>query len=125
MLLENETINEEIKPSPIEHDSGLSENESSQTKSEPIAAKSATVLHPLSSSSDVESGINGDYPSSRKSSSVHHLSNAEMSNNPILERIAFEVNSIALDWCSYHIPLHCTCASPFDSAQRKVRSANQ
>jgi len=88
--------NEQIKTSLPEHDSGLSENES---------------IHPLSSSSDLESGINDDYSPSPKSYETNGI--------PTLEHIALELNSIALDWRSYHAPLHCTCASPFDSSQRK------
>jgi hypothetical protein len=114
--LENE---QQIVTSFPEHDSGLSENELSQTTKE-----SNKNFHPLSSSSDVESGINGDYsPSHKRSSSqfiLQHQSSGEMNDIPTLERIAFELNSIALDWRSYHAPLHCSCALPFDTAQRKV-----
>ena len=86
--------------------------------------KTTVIIHPLSSSSDVESGINGDYSPSRKPSSspfiLQHQSSADIAELPTLERIAFELNSIALDWRSYNTPSHCTCALPFDTAQRKV-----
>jgi len=117
--ISNETLNEQVVTCLPEHDSGLSENELSQTTKE-----SNKNFHPLSSSSDVESGINGDYsPSHKRSSSqfiLQHQSSGEMNDIPTLERIAFELNSIALDWRSYHAPLHCSCALPFDTAQRKV-----
>jgi myotubularin-related protein 6/7/8 len=122
-ILENEIIDEPMKASLPEHDSGISENELCQTKSDLISLKSTTINHPLSSSSDVESGINGDYSPSRKSSSLpfilQHQSNTETIDLPTLERITFELNSIALDWRSYNTPPHCTCALPFDTAQRK------
>ncbi len=122
--ISNENINEQVKTSLPEHDSGLSENELYQTTVESIPSKSNQTIHPLSSSSDVESGINGDYSPNHKPSSsqfiLQHQSSAETNDIPTLERIAFELNSIAVDWRSYHAPLHCTCASPFDSAQRKV-----
>jgi hypothetical protein len=125
--LENDTVaSTEVQQATSlpEHDSGLSENELPQTAPEPIPSKSDKITHPLSSSSDVESGINGDYsPVNKPSSSpfvLQHQSSIDINDIPTLERIAFELNSIALDWSSYHAPLHCTCALPFDSAQRKV-----
>jgi hypothetical protein len=120
--ISNETLNEQVVTCLPEHDSGLSENELYHTTNESIPSKSNKNFHPLS---DVESGINGDYsPPSRKPSSsqfiLQHQSNSEINDIPTLERIVFELNSIALDWRSYHAPLHCTCALPFDTAQRKV-----
>ena len=107
-----------------EHDSGLSENELCQPTAEPIPVKLQKFPHPLSLSYDVESGINGDYsPSGKPSPSpfvFQHQPGTDTSDTPSLERISFELNSIALDWRSYHAPLHCTCALPFDSAQRRV-----
>jgi hypothetical protein len=120
--ISNENLNEQVTT----YDSGLSENELSQTTTTTasLPSKSNIISHPLSSSSDVESGINGDYSPSRNPSSsqvsFHHQSSQDINDIPTLERIAFELNSIALDWRSYHAPLHCTCALPFDSAQRKV-----
>jgi hypothetical protein len=121
--ISNETLNEQVITSLPEHDSGLSENELYHTTSESIPSKSNQIFHPLSSSSDVESGINGDYSPSHKPSSqfiLQHQLSSEINGIPTLERIAFELNSIAIDWRSYHAPPHCSCALPFDSAQRKV-----
>ncbi|CAF2973142.1 unnamed protein product [Rotaria sp. Silwood2] len=107
----------------IEHDSGLSENELNQTTVESIQPKLTKFLQPLSSSSDVESGISSDYSPNNKlftsSFTLQHQSSSEINDMPTLERISFELNSIALDWCSYHAPFHCSCSLPFDSAQRK------
>ncbi|CAF4620482.1 unnamed protein product [Rotaria sp. Silwood1] len=97
-----EKSNHHKKTSLPELDSGLSEAELSQTRiTDSISLKLNTILQPppTLSSSDVESGFSGDY-------SPH-------------ERIALELNSIALDWRSYHTPVHCACSLPFDSAQRK------
>ncbi len=106
-----------ILTSLTEHDSGSSEVESGPSRTNKI-------LQTLSSSSDVESGISSDYSlSGRPPSSpivLQHQSSAETNDIPTIERIAFELNSIALDWCSYQAPFHCACAIPFDSAQRKV-----
>ena len=126
-ITSNEDVNEQVNNSITslpEHDSGLSENESSQTTTESISSKTKTSFQPLSASSDVESGISSDYsPSGRPSSSTlvfRHQSSTEMNDIPTIERLALELNSIALDWRSYQAPLHCSCALPFDSAQRKV-----
>jgi hypothetical protein len=79
----------------------------------------------LPASSDVESGFSGDYSPHGKTPSspfaLQHQSSIDTNDLPTLERIALELNSIALDWRSYHAPVHCACSLPFDSAQRKVR----
>ncbi|CAF1474994.1 unnamed protein product [Adineta steineri] len=111
----NEQTNHSTTSLP-EQDGSSSETEPSQTANK--------NLPPLSLSSDVESGINSDYsPSDRTSVSpplnLQHQSSGEIDDIPTIERIAFELNSIALDWRSYQAPLHCTCSLPFDSAQRK------
>ncbi|CAF4770744.1 unnamed protein product, partial [Rotaria sp. Silwood1] len=124
--ISNEDINENHNIiSFIEHDSGLSENELNQTtggeSNQIILTK---FLQPLNSSSDIESGISSsDYSPKNKiftsSFTLQHQLNSENNDIPTLERISFELNSIALDWRSYHAPFHCTCSLPFDSAQRK------
>jgi hypothetical protein len=111
-----------------ELDSGISESELCQTTADPISSKSNQILQPLSSSSDVESGIGDSSPNGKislSSSILQHRSSAEINDLPTLERIALELNSIAIDWRSYHTPAHCTCALPFDSAQRKVWKRKQ
>ena len=79
---------------------------------------------PPPSFSDVESGFSGDYSPHGKiplsSFILPHQSSLDMNDIPTLERIALELNSIALDWRSYNAPVHCDCSLPFDSAQRKV-----
>lgn len=74
-----------------------------ETVSESNSIESSHVSHPLSS--DAENDINNDGTSNQKLSPI--------------DRLTLEVNSIALDWKSYHASFSCTCASPFDSAQRK------
>lgn len=123
--LENGTVNELVKSSPTEPESGLSENEFFPIKSEAIPVKSPNITHPLSSPSEIESNSIGNYPRRRKStssqSSLRYRSNTELTEATTLDRIVFEVNSIALDWRPYQTSLECNCALPFDSAQRKVR----
>ena len=106
-----------------EFDSGLSENELCQIS---IPSKLNQILQPPPSLSDVESGFSGDYsPHGKISSStfiLQHQSSLDTNDLPTLERIALELNSIALDWRSYHAPVHCACSLPFDSAQRKVKN---
>ncbi|CAF2134637.1 unnamed protein product [Rotaria magnacalcarata] len=123
----NEDINElqenQNPTSSIEHDSGSSENELNQTTAESNPPKSNQHLQLLNSLSDVESGISSDYSPKMKPFSpsfiLPHQSSLEINDIPTIERIAFELNSIAVDWRTYHAPLHCACSSPFDSAQRK------
>ena len=109
-----------------ELDSGLSESEICQTTTtttDSIPSKLNKILQPLSSSSDVESGTGDSSPNDKTSSLsfiLQNQSSVEINDIPTLERISLELNSIALDWRSYHTPVHCTCALPFDSAQRKV-----
>lgn len=109
-----------------ELDSGLSEAEICSTRTtDSISSKLNTILRPPPPClSDVESGFSGDYSPHDKTSSspinLQHQSSVDTNDLPTLERIALELNSIALDWRSYHAPLHCTCSLPFDSAQRKV-----
>lgn len=115
---------EQTKTSLPEFDSGLSENELCPP-SAPL--KLSQILHPPAApSSDVESGFSGDYsPHNQNSSStfiLQHQSSIDTNDLPTLERIALELNSIALDWRSYHAPVHCACSLPFDTVQRKVRS---
>ena len=105
-------------------DSGLSEAELCPTRAnDSIPSKLNQILPPFPSS-DVESGFSGDYSPHRKTSSslftLQHQSSIDTNDVPTLERIALELNSIALDWRSYHAPVHCACSLPFDSAQRKV-----
>ncbi len=136
------TSNEDVDDSDIEKgnhhrnkislpelDSGLSEAELCQTRiTDSIPSKLNTILQPLQlpppSSSDVESGFGGDCSPHGKTSSspftLQHQSSIDTNDLPTLERIALELNSIALDWRSYHAPVHCACSLPFDSAQRKV-----
>jgi myotubularin-related protein 6/7/8 len=132
------TSNEDVDDSDIEKgnshcnkislpdfDSGLSENDLCQTRIiDSIPSKLNTILQPLPSSSDVESGFCGDYSPHGKTPSspfiLQHQSSIDINDLPTLERIALELNSIALDWRSYHAPVHCACSLPFDSAQRKV-----
>ncbi|CAF1000015.1 unnamed protein product [Rotaria sordida] len=132
------TSNEDVDDSDIEKgnhhkkislselDSGLSEAELCQTRIiDSISLKSNTILQPLPtlSSSDVESGFSGDYSPHGKtplsSFTLPHQSSIDTNDIPTIERIALELNSIALDWRSYHTPVHCACSLPFDSAQRK------
>ena len=110
-----------------ELDSGLSEAELCQARTNgSIPSKLNRILAPPPppSSSDVESGFSGDCSPHGKTSSspftLQHQSSIDMNDIPTLERIALELNSIALDWRSYHAPVHCACSLPFDSAQRKV-----
>ncbi|UJR22795.1 hypothetical protein I4U23_025827 [Adineta vaga] len=115
--LEDGTISDEDIRKLVNHHNGSSDNELPQTTT-------TDAKLPLSSS-DVESGISSDQsPNGRPSSSsatfvLQHQSSADIIEIPTIERIAFELNSIALDWRSYQAPFHCTCALPFDSAQRK------
>jgi len=71
------------------------------------ASETSNISHPLSL--DVENDVNGD-------------NNKSKQNLSPIDRLTFEVNSIALDWKSYHASFSCTCASPFDSSQRKVQN---
>jgi myotubularin-related protein 6/7/8 len=113
------------KNSLAEIDSGLSEAELCQTRTnDSIPSKLNRILPPpLPASSDVESGFSGDYSPHGKTPSspfiLQHQSSIDTNDLPTLERIALELNSIALDWRSYHAPVHCACSLPFDSAQRK------
>lgn len=111
---------EQNKSSLLEVDSGLSENELCPSS---IPLKLNQILQPPTSLSDVESGFGGDYsPQNRTFPSKYSLrqqSSLDTNDLPTLERIALELNSIALDWKSYHAPIHCACSSPFDTAQRK------
>ena len=117
-----------MKTSLPELDSGLSETE---FRSDSVALKLNTILPPPPppSLSDVESGFSGDYSPHGKTSSspihLQHQSSVDTNDMPTLERIALELNSIALDWRSYHAPVHCSCSLPFDSAQRKVKKYNE
>jgi hypothetical protein len=112
-----------------ELDSGLSETELPlKRRTVSTSSKLNAVLSlptSLPASSDVESGFSGDYSPYDKtlSSPIDQRRRSSLDNNdiPTLERIALELNSIALDWRSYHAPVHCACSLPFDSAQRKVR----
>ncbi|CAM4750036.1 unnamed protein product [Rotaria magnacalcarata] len=131
------TSNEDVDDSDVEKgnhhkkislpelDSGLSETELSQTRiADSISSKLNTILKPSTlSTSDVESGFSGDYSPHGKaplsSFILQHQSSIDTNDIPTIERIALELNSIALDWRSYHTPLHCSCSLPFDSAQRK------
>lgn len=109
----NENVQNHVSPSTKtlpDHDSGSSENE-----------LPPSIVETKQSSSDVESGISNDQsPSGRPSSTLQHQSSIEINEIPSNERIALELNSVALDWRSYRTPFHCTCALPMDSAQRKV-----
>lgn len=99
-----------------EFDSGLSDGDHCQGSS-----KLSHILQPPPPSSDVESGFSGEYsPRGRTALSTLHQSSLDINDIPTLERIALELNSIALDWRSYNAPVHCACSLPFDSAQRKV-----
>ena len=118
-----------MKTNPVslpEFDSGLSENESSSTKRTDLMLSKMNNIPPLAapSSSDVESGFSGDYsPYGQTSSSLlnlAHQSSIDTNDTPTIERIALELNSIAIDWRSYHAPVNCSCSLPFDSVQRKV-----
>lgn len=116
--------NQHKKRSLTELDSGLSENELFQNRiTDSISSKLNTILPPPTS--DVESGFSGDYSPHGKAPlspfTLQDQSSIDMNDMPTIERIALELNSIALDWRSYHTPLHCACSLPFDSAQRKVR----
>ncbi|CAF1210148.1 unnamed protein product [Adineta steineri] len=107
-----------------EFDSGLSDVDISQTRiTDSISSKLNTILQPPPSLSDVESGFSGDYSPHNKALSssfiLPHQSSIDLNDIPTLERIALELNSIALDWRSYNAPVHCACSLPFDSAQRK------
>lgn len=101
----------------IEHDSGLSENEIGPPKFR-------NLFHPLQSSSDVESGIGNDESPHNRASPLPSIPPRQFSLEgneiPTLERISLELNSVAVDWRSYHATLYCNCGLPFDSAQRKV-----
>ncbi|CAF3354300.1 unnamed protein product [Rotaria sp. Silwood1] len=121
-----EKSNHHKKTSLPELDSGLSEAELSQTRiTDSISLKLNTILQPppTLSSSDVESGFSGDYSPHGKTPLspfiLQHQSSIDINDIPTIERIALELNSIALDWRSYHTPVHCACSLPFDSAQRK------
>lgn len=109
-----------------EFDSGLSENEFNSSKATDSRSLKQNCILPLTapSYSDVESGISGDYsPHCKNSPSTFNLQNQSSfdgNDAPTIERIALELNSIAIDWRSYHAPVHCACSLPFDSAQRKV-----
>ena len=109
-----------------ELDSGLSDVDLCQTRiTDSIPLKLNKILQPPPpSSSDVESGFGGDYSPHGKTPLspfiLQHQSSIDINDIPTLERIALELNSIALDWRSYHAPVHCACSLPFDSAQRKV-----
>lgn len=108
-----------------EFDSGLSEADLYKTQiPDSIPSRLNTILQPPAPSSDVESGFSGDYsPHGKNSSSsflLQHQSSIDINDLPTLERLALELNSIALDWRSYNAPVHCACSLPFDSAQRKV-----
>jgi hypothetical protein len=121
-----EKSNHHNKISLPELDSGLSEADLCQTRvTDSITSKLNTILQPPPPSSDVESGFSGDYSPHGKTPSspftLQHQSSLDTNDMPTLERIALELNSVALDWRSYHAPVHCTCSLPFDSAQRKVR----
>ncbi len=100
-------------------------------RTDSIPSKLNIILRPPPppSSSDVESGFSGDYSPHGKTSSspfiLQHQSSIDINDIPTLERIALELNSIALDWRSYHAPVHCACSLPFDSAQRKVCKNNK
>jgi hypothetical protein len=105
--------NHQNKISLPEHDSGLSEAELCQTRIiDSIPSKLNTILQPLPlpSLSDVESGFSGDYsPHSKIPPSpftLQYQSSIDTNDLPTLERIALELNSIALDWRSYHAPVH-------------------
>ncbi|CAF0878280.1 unnamed protein product [Adineta ricciae] len=110
-----------------EFDSGLSDVDLCQTQQrDSIPSRMNTILQPPPpppSSSDVESGFSGDYSPHGKiplsSFILPHQSSLDINDIPTLERIALELNSIALDWRSYNAPVHCDCSLPFDSAQRK------
>ena len=114
--------NDQNKISLSELDSDLSENELCQTRIvDSISSKLNTILQGPSSSSDVESRFDGHYSPCRITlSTLQHRSNIDANDVPTLERIALELNSIALDWRSYRALTHCTCSVPFDSVQRKV-----
>lgn len=105
-----------------EVDSGLSENELCPSS---IPLKLNKKLQPPTSLSDVESGFGGDFSPQNQTFpskyNLQHQSSVDTNDLPTLERIALELNSIALDWKSCHAPIHCACSSPFDTAQRKVR----
>ncbi|UJR26200.1 hypothetical protein I4U23_007543 [Adineta vaga] len=131
------TSNEDVEDSDIEKgnqsnkiclpefDSGLSDVDLCHTQiNDSIPLKLNTILQPPPPSfSDVESGFSGDYSPRGKtpltSFILPHQSSLDINDIPTLERIALELNSIALDWRSYNAPVHCACSLPFDSAQRK------
>lgn len=104
---------------------GLGVDDVSPMRTEPIPVKSPPVMQSSSLPSEIESGVNGRSLRRRKSVgsqlSLRDGSDPNLSEPSALDRIAFELNSIALDWRSYHASPQCNCALPFDTAQRKVR----
>jgi hypothetical protein len=104
------------KISLLELDSGLSETELVTSRMADVTSSKSQAPLPPPCSSDVESGFSGDYSPTL----LQRQSSVDTNDQPTLERIALELNSIALDWRSYHAPVHCACSLPFDSTQRKV-----
>ncbi|CAF1610320.1 unnamed protein product [Adineta ricciae] len=100
-----------------DHDSSSNGNELPSSTIETKQSSAPT------SSCDVESEIRDDQSLSGQPSSIpvtlQHQSSTEINEIPCNERIAFELNSVALDWRSYRTPFQCMCALPMDSAQRK------
>ena len=120
-LLSHENIQNDVSQSSKtlpDHDSSSNENEL------PLSTIETKQSSAVTASSDVETEISDDQsPSGRPSSisaTLQHQSSTEINEIPCNERIAFELNSVALDWRSYRTPFQCMCALPMDSAQRKV-----
>lgn len=93
-------------------DQSTSENESRSI------ANSTNPSHLYSLPADGDSSINSQTFS--LPSTLTQVSGAESIDGPTLDRIAIELNSIAVEWRSYRAPVHCSCTLPFDSLQRKV-----
>ncbi|CAF1282534.1 unnamed protein product, partial [Didymodactylos carnosus] len=116
---------EQRKVSFIEIDSGLSETEQilntneertiHSTNSDSITSKLSSILRP----SDSESGFGGDSPNNLQHSTKSLYNNSTENGSLLLERLALELNSVALDWKSLKSPLRCSCSLAFDSTQRK------
>ena len=116
--LETERINESngtIEASETNSLSDLDQNTRSITNSTNTSRSYSSL--PDGSSNEASNNPTFSLPAS--------LPTPSSTDGPTLERIAAELNSIAVDWRSYRTPVHCSCALPFDSLQRKVRTGKR
>jgi hypothetical protein len=101
----------------------ISNNDTDSSKHQVEQQPNAADTVQLSSLPWIDPNIStsNDESSSQQASTSLVFALSKKSNDIFLfERLTFELNSIALDWRSYHSSVNCKCALPFDSLQRKV-----